>query len=80
MAKRAIALDGTCKSCALGGAIPGSALAIFVFSGTGKHGVGIGKEFLVEELREGNVALMKMIKRAIEPLGIMNPGKVWTHA
>ena len=30
MAKRALALDGACKSCALGGAIPGSALAIFV--------------------------------------------------
>jgi len=48
-------------------------------SGTGEHGVGIGKkEFLVEELGEGTVALMKTIKRAIDPLGIMNPGKVCT--
>jgi FAD/FMN-containing dehydrogenase len=47
--------------------------------GTGEHGIGIGKkEFLVEELGEGTVGLMKMIKRAIDPLGIMNPGKVGT--
>jgi FAD-dependent oxidoreductase family protein len=31
---------------------------------------------LVEELGEGTVELMKTIKRAIDPLGIMNPGKV----
>ncbi|KAH9016922.1 FAD-linked oxidase-like protein [Lactarius pseudohatsudake] len=47
---------------------------------TGEHGVGIGKkEFLVEELGAGTVALMKTIKRAIDPLGIMNPGKVRPH-
>jgi D-lactate dehydrogenase (cytochrome) len=51
------------------------------FLGTGEHGVGIGKkEFLVEELGEGTVALMKTIKRAIDPLRIMNPGKVRPHA
>lgn len=33
---------------------------------------------MVEELGEGTVALMKTIKRAIDPLGIMNPGKVCT--
>jgi hypothetical protein len=50
----------------------------FLFlSGTGEHGVGIGKkEFLVEELGPGTVGLMKTIKQAIDPLGIMNPGKV----
>jgi D-lactate dehydrogenase (cytochrome) len=47
------------------------------FLGTGEHGVGIGKrEFLVEELGAGTVGLMKTIKQAIDPLGIMNPGKV----
>ncbi|KAH9978352.1 FAD-linked oxidase-like protein [Russula compacta] len=45
---------------------------------TGEHGVGIGKkEFLVEELGAGTVGLMKTIKRAIDPLGIMNPGKLY---
>ena len=30
----------------------------------------------MEELGEGTVQLMKTIKRAIDPLGIFNPGKV----
>ena len=51
--------------------------------GTGEHGVGIGKrEYLVEELGVNTVELMRTIKRAIDPLNIMNPGKVsrrfWT--
>jgi len=47
------------------------------FKGTGEHGVGIGKkEYLVEELGLGTVELMKKIKRAIDPLGLFNPGKV----
>ena len=45
--------------------------------GTGEHGVGIGKKkYLVEELGQGTVDLMKMIKRAIDPLDLFNPGKV----
>lgn len=52
-------------------------LKTLIVLGTGEHGVGIGKkEFLVEELGKGTVGLMKTIKRAIDPLGIMNPGKV----
>lgn len=48
-----------------------------VHLGTGEHGVGVGKrEFLVEELGAGTVELMKTIKRAIDPLGLFNPGKV----
>lgn len=44
---------------------------------TGEHGVGIGKkEYLVEELGAGTVELMKTVKRAIDPLGLFNPGKV----
>lgn len=39
--------------------------------------MGIGKkEYLVEELGEGTVALMKKIKKTIDPLGLFNPGKV----
>ncbi|KAJ7090782.1 FAD-linked oxidase-like protein [Mycena belliarum] len=45
---------------------------------TGEHGVGVGKrEFLVEELGAGTVALMKTIKRSIDPLGLFNPGKLY---
>lgn len=44
--------------------------------GTGEHGVGIGKKkYLVEELGQGTVNLMKTIKRAVDPLGLFNPGK-----
>ncbi|KAF8330640.1 FAD-linked oxidase-like protein [Amanita rubescens] len=44
---------------------------------TGEHGVGIGKrKYLVEELGEGTVHLMKTVKKAIDPLGLFNPGKV----
>ena len=45
--------------------------------GTGEHGVGVGKrEYMSEELGEGTVELMRMVKRTIDPLNIMNPGKV----
>jgi FAD/FMN-containing dehydrogenase len=48
--------------------------------GTGEHGVGVGKrEYLVEELGVNTVELMRTIKRAIDPLNIMNPGKVSRH-
>ncbi|KAK2462670.1 hypothetical protein APHAL10511_005286 [Amanita phalloides] len=45
---------------------------------TGEHGVGIGKKkYLVEELGEGTVGLMKTIKKAVDPLGLFNPGKLY---
>ncbi|TFY78542.1 hypothetical protein EWM64_g5473 [Hericium alpestre] len=45
---------------------------------TGEHGVGLGKkEYLVGELGEGTVELMRSIKQTIDPLNIMNPGKLY---
>ncbi|KZT29987.1 hypothetical protein NEOLEDRAFT_1054940 [Neolentinus lepideus HHB14362 ss-1] len=45
---------------------------------TGEHGVGIGKkEYLYDELGEGAVELMKTIKRAVDPLNLFNPGKLY---
>lgn len=45
---------------------------------TGEHGVGLHKiGFLAQELGEA-VDVMRDIKRAIDPNGIMNPGKVFT--
>jgi D-lactate dehydrogenase (cytochrome) len=55
LAKRAIAMDGTC---------------------TGEHGIGQGKVPYLEDELGHAVDVMRTIKRAIDPLDIMNPGKV----
>jgi len=48
---------------------------------TGEHGVGIGKtEYLVEELGEDTVELMKTVKRAVDPLNLFNPGKLYPES
>jgi D-lactate dehydrogenase (cytochrome) len=45
---------------------------------TGEHGVGVGKkEYLVDELGEGTVELMRIIKEAVDPLNLLNPGKLY---
>lgn len=44
---------------------------------TGEHGIGLGKrELLKEEFGETGLALMKQIKRTLDPINVMNPSKV----
>ena len=45
---------------------------------TGEHGIGQGKRpYLSQEMGEG-VSVMRQIKRSLDPLNIMNPGKIFS--
>lgn len=47
---------------------------------SGEHGIGLHKnKFLELEHGHDQVEIMKTIKRALDPLNIMNPGKIWTE-
>jgi len=45
---------------------------------SGEHGVGITKApYLRKEINDDVIALMERIKKAFDPLGILNPGKIF---
>jgi glycolate oxidase len=44
---------------------------------TAEHGIGLArKDVLVEQVGQANVDVMRAIKAALDPLGILNPGRV----
>nr|WP_258358981.1 FAD-linked oxidase C-terminal domain-containing protein [Moorella sulfitireducens] len=44
---------------------------------SGEHGIGIAKQKYMElEFGAGGVAVMQRLKEALDPLGILNPGKL----
>jgi D-lactate dehydrogenase (cytochrome) len=71
--------DGIDQAWALDKKIVARALALGG-SCSGEHGVGIGKrEFLEQEHGAETLALMRQVKTAIDPRGIMNPGKLFLN-
>jgi glycolate oxidase len=45
---------------------------------SGEHGIGITKRpYMVQALGEAGVKTLQAIKQALDPKGILNPGKIW---
>ena len=44
---------------------------------TGEHGVGLGKKAYLPDEHGPALDLMRQIKQAIDPRGIMNPSKIF---
>ncbi len=44
---------------------------------TGEHGIGLSKKDFMLLEHKGSLELMKKLKRAMDPKGILNPGKVF---
>ncbi len=45
---------------------------------SGEHGIGITKRpYIAKDLGEEGVNTLKMVKQALDPQGILNPGKIW---
>ena len=71
--------DGLARAWELDKKIVARALALGG-SCSGEHGVGIGKrEFLVQEHGAEALAVMRSVKQALDPRGILNPGKIFLN-
>src|ERR1700733_1169855 len=71
--------DGMARAWDLDKKIVARALALGG-SCSGEHGVGIGKrEFLEQEHGAEALAVMRSVKQALDPRGILNPGKIFLN-
>ena len=63
---KAVEWDMFCAACDMGGVI------------SGEHGIGYERrDFFTKLCHPENLALMKKLKSALDPNGIMNPGKIF---
>ncbi len=45
---------------------------------TGEHGVGLAKKpWLRQQMGDASFDLMRQVKRALDPKGLLNPGKIF---
>jgi D-lactate dehydrogenase (cytochrome) len=71
--------DGLARAWELDRKIVARALALGG-SCSGEHGVGIGKrEFLEQEHGAEALTVMRAVKQALDPRGLMNPGKIFLN-
>jgi D-lactate dehydrogenase (cytochrome) len=71
--------DGLARAWELDKKIVARALALGG-SCSGEHGVGIGKrEFLEQEHGAEALTVMRAVKQALDPRGVMNPGKIFLN-
>jgi D-lactate dehydrogenase (cytochrome) len=69
--------DGWARATRVNAAMIAHALAVGGTC-TGEHGIGLGKrQSLLREHGDEAVALMRRIKTAVDPAGLMNPGKIF---
>ena len=71
--------DGMARAWELDKKIVARALALGG-SCSGEHGVGLGKrEFLEQEHGAEALTVMRAVKHALDPRGVMNPGKIFLN-
>ena len=71
--------DGLARAWELDKKIVARALALGG-SCSGEHGIGLGKrEFLEAEVGIEALAVMRSVKAALDPKGILNPGKIFLN-
>ncbi|WP_394338837.1 FAD-binding oxidoreductase [Halorussus litoreus] len=47
-------------------------------TGAAEHGIGVGKQsYMLDEHGEATVETMRAVKQALDPEGILNPGKIF---
>jgi len=74
MVDRALEMEGTCTVSVLSFIAGRADTDLYT---QGEHGIGLGKkDSLMKELGADTLETMRLIKRALDPHLLMNPGKI----